>query len=60
MPTAEAIRDHIREMLVVAIETKGDNYHDERWRMGIEGAILEGRIDVLDEILQWIGNGKAN
>jgi hypothetical protein len=54
MQTPEAIRDYLQETLVQLIEVKATKYDDEEWRTGIKGAILEGRIDILQEILDWI------
>jgi len=46
-----AIRKQITEMLVASIEAKGENYNLEEWRTGTPGAMLEGRIETLTEIL---------
>ena len=52
--TADEIRQRVREMLVETIEAKAANHAREEWRTGIPGAILEGRIAVLEEILDWM------
>ena len=54
MPTSEAIRDRLLEMLVQSIEIKAAKYDEEAWRTGIPGAILEGRINLIQELLDWI------
>jgi hypothetical protein len=54
MPTSEAIRDRLLEMLVQSIEVKAEKYGEEAWRTGIPGAILEGRINLIQELLDWI------
>jgi hypothetical protein len=54
MKTPEAIQRYLREMLVLSIETKAEKYDQEEWRTGIPGAILEGRITLLEEILDWM------
>ena len=41
-------------MLVLSVEAKAQKYGQEEWHTGIPGAILEGRINVLEEILDWI------
>jgi hypothetical protein len=40
---------------MLAIETKAAKYDEEDWRTGIPGAMLEGRIGLLQELLDWIG-----
>jgi len=54
VPTPEAIRYRLQEMLAEAIEIQAANYEKEAWRTGIPGAILKGRLDVLGEILDWM------
>ena len=54
MHTAEGIRDYVQEQLAIALEAKTKKYGDEPWRTGIPGAILEGRITALEEVLVWI------
>jgi hypothetical protein len=56
--TPEAIRDQLQAILVVSIELMAEHCNEERWRRGIEGAILEGRISILRETLDWIGKGQ--
>ena len=55
MKTPEAIRDYLREMLVQSIEVQAEKYGEEEWTTGVKGAILQGRIDAVEEILDWIG-----
>ena len=54
MHTAEGIRDYVQEQLAIALEAKTKKYGDEPWRTGIPGAILEGRITALEDVLVWI------
>ena len=54
MKPAEAIQDRLREMLVESIEVQASKYDEEEWRSGVPGAILQGRIGALEEILDWI------
>ena len=54
MQTPEAIQGKLREMLVESIEAQAAKYDEEEWRTGVKGAILQGRINVLEEILDWI------
>ena len=54
MKTAQAIRAHLREELVAAIDAKAAKAEDEEWRTGIPRALLEGRIILLQELLDWI------
>ena len=57
--TPGGIRDRLRGMLVLSIELIGESYHDEAWRSGVEGAILEGRMSVLREMLDWMEIGAS-
>jgi len=54
MQTLEATQHKLREMLVESVEVKAAKYNEEDWRTGVKGAILQGRINVLEEILDWI------
>jgi hypothetical protein len=54
MKQPEAIQHKLREMLVETIEVQAAKYDEEEWRTGVPGAILQGRINVLEEILDWI------
>jgi len=54
MKTAAAIRAHLREELVAAIEANAAKAEDEEWWTGIPRARLEGRIILLQELLDWI------
>ena len=54
MQTPEAIRNRLRTMLVLSIEVMGEGCQDERWRSGVVGAILEGRMSILREVLDWL------
>jgi len=54
MQTPEAIQRRLREMLVESIEVQAAKYDEEDWRTGVKGAILQDRINVLEEILDWI------
>ena len=54
MKSAESIQEHIREELARAMEGTAAKAGEQSWRTGIPGAILEGRISVLQELLDWI------
>lgn len=54
MQTAEAVHRRIREMLANCITLRNTSAHDAEWRTGIKGAILEGRITILQELLAWL------
>jgi hypothetical protein len=55
MKTAATIHKYIAEQLVMLIEVKTAKWgEDELWRTGVPGAMLEGRIDMLLELLEWI------
>jgi hypothetical protein len=54
MKSAESIQSHIRQELTLAIDGKAAKAGEQQWRTGIPGAILEGRISVLQELLDWI------
>jgi hypothetical protein len=56
----EAIRDRLVGMLVESYELKAAKYEEEAWRTGVSGAVLEGRMDLLQEILDWMDNGKSS
>jgi hypothetical protein len=49
-----AIRAQISELMLSCIEVKAEHCDEEEWRSGTTGAILEGRIGLLGEILDWI------
>jgi hypothetical protein len=38
---------------------KAAKWDDEEWRTGIPGAILEGRISMSNDILDWMSNGES-
>ena len=52
--TVESIQRRIRKMLADCITVRDDNAHLEEWRTGVKGAILEGRITILQELLVWM------
>ena len=52
--TPEAIRDQLQAMLVLSLEVMSEHYTEERWRTGVVGAILAGRMSMLREILDWM------
>jgi hypothetical protein len=52
--TPEEIRARLGDMLVLSLEVKGEHCEEERWCTGVEGAILEGRMSILREIMDWI------
>lgn len=54
MQSAEAIREHMQTKLLTAFEAQAAKRDDEEWRNGIPGAVLEGRISLLEELLYWI------
>jgi hypothetical protein len=54
--TPDGIRDHARDQFIVSLETLADRYHDERWRSGAACAILQGRLSLLRELLDWLKN----
>ena len=41
-------------MLADCITVRTENAHLEEWRTGVKGAILEGRITILQELLVWM------
>jgi hypothetical protein len=53
---ANNIREYLQETLVQLIEVKAAKCDDEEWITGIPGAVLEGRISMVNEILEWINN----
>jgi hypothetical protein len=57
--TAEAIQEYLQETLVQLIEVKASKCYEEEWRTGIPGAILEGRISMVTELLDWINNRES-
>lgn len=54
MKTVEEITEHLRDELLVAIETKATKYGEAEWRTGITGAMMESRISLFNELLEWI------
>jgi hypothetical protein len=58
MPTPEAIVQYFEETLGQLIEVKAAKCDDKEWRTGVPAAMLEGRMDVLQEILDWMDNGE--
>ena len=54
-PMLEAVWEQIQAMFAMSIELMADHIEEERWRTGVEGAILEGRLSALREILDWMG-----
>lgn len=54
MKTADEVAEHLRDELLVAIETQATTYLDEEWRSGITGAMLDSRINVLHDLLELI------
>ena len=52
--TVESIQRRIRKMLVDCITVRNTHGHDEEWSSGLKGAILEGRITILQELLAWM------
>jgi hypothetical protein len=59
MPTPKDIREYLEETLVQLIEVKAAKCDDEEWSTGIPGAILEGRISMVNDILDWMNHGAA-
>ena len=60
MPTPEAIAEYLSDTLVQLIEVKAAKCDDEEWRTGIPGAILEGRISMVTDILDWMHDGTSS
>jgi hypothetical protein len=54
MRTVEEITDHLRDELLVAVETRTAKYNEAEWRTGVIGAMMESRIITLNELLEWI------
>jgi len=54
LQSPDAIQDYLRARLVLSIELMGDHCEEERWRSGVEGAILEGRTSIVRELLDWL------
>jgi hypothetical protein len=54
MKSQEDIREYLRNELITAIEAKAAKCDDEAWTNGIPGAILEGRMNMLGEIIDFI------
>ena len=52
--TVETIQRRMRNMLADCITVRDENGHLEEWRSGVKGAILEGRITILQELLVWM------
>ena len=52
--TVESIHRRIRKMLADCITVRTTHAHEEKWRNGLPGAILEGRITILQELLAWV------
>ncbi len=52
--TVESIQRHIRKMLADCITVRNLHAHEEEWRVGVKGAILEGRITILQELMAWV------
>ena len=52
--TVDSIQRRIRKMLADCISVRDENGHLEELRGGIKGAILEGRITILQELLVWM------
>ena len=54
LQTPEVIRDRLRATLVLSLLLMGERRQEAQWRAGLVGAILQGRISILREILDWI------
>lgn len=52
--TIESVHRRMRNMLADCITVRNIHAHEEEWRLGTKGAILEGRITILQELLAWI------
>src|SRR5690242_17665590 len=52
--TSIEVRERLQTMLALTIGAQGEHCGEERWRTGIEGAILAGRLSILREILDWM------
>ena len=52
--TVESIQRRIRKMLADCITVRNNHAHEEEWGSGLKGAILEGRITILQELLAWM------
>lgn len=58
LPETEMIREHFEEMLVQSVRLQNELYGEQQWRTGAPGAVLQGRIGTLIEVLNWMGNGE--
>jgi hypothetical protein len=56
LTTPEDIRERLRSLLLLSIEVKAEHCTEEQWRSGTPGAILEGRMSMLRELLDWLEN----
>jgi hypothetical protein len=52
--TPQEIRERLQGALLLSVEVKAEHCDEEQWRTGVVGAILEGRISILREILDWM------
>ena len=55
--STESVTVRLRQMLVLSIELKGDHAEDNTWTTGVVGALLEGRISILRELIDWMSLG---
>lgn len=60
MRSTEELLEYLRERLVSSIEIKAARYEDEEWREGIKGAILEGQLSLLRELIDWVEGKEAS
>ena len=57
--SAEDIRAWVRGMLVMSIEVMAEHYEDRAWSSGTKGAILQGRLSVMREVLDLMPNRES-
>jgi hypothetical protein len=50
----QEIRERLQGSLLLSVEVKAEHCDEEQWRTGVVGAILEGRMSILREILDWM------
>ena len=58
LPEPEVIRERFQEMLVQSVRLQNELYGEQQWRTGVPGAVLQGRIGTLIEVLNWMGSGE--
>jgi len=54
MRTPKEIQDRLQALLIAGIELMAEHCADDSWNSGLEGAVLQGRLSIIPQTLDWL------